>query len=400
MQALIQPTNPIALRIDKSLQKSIEGGMPWVMRRDLPETAAILEAQAGQIVTLESPRGEYVATATINPRSHIVLRVLTRRSEPINLAFFRTRFEAALRKRETKIHVPFYRLIHSEADDMPGLIVDRFGDVFVCQVSTAGMEALQPLWMEALEALFSPLTVILRNDIPARSLEGLKEYVEVVKGAPPKLVEVKEYDTIFLADLMKGQKTGWFFDQRDNRHMMAKLSTGKSVLDVYSHSGGFALPAARAGASSVTLLDASGLALSLAKQAAEKNHVAQRMRYIEGQAFDELATLAAQKRSFDIVISDPPAFIPSRKDIGAGLKGYEKVAKLSAALVAEDGLLFIASCSHHASRALFRKAVLDGIRKAGRKAEILKQTGAASDHPVHKQLPQSEYLKGILLRIR
>jgi 23S rRNA (cytosine1962-C5)-methyltransferase len=387
------------LRVSKDIEKSVKDGMPWIRKSELPETAELLECEAGALVEIRGARDTFIAIGTINPRSPITVRILTSIKESIDTAFFIQRFEAALKKREAKIKMPFYRLIHAESDGLPGLIIDRFDDIFVVQVSTAGMEQLQPQWMQALESLFAPKVLVLRNDIPARVLEGLKEYVQVVKGTPPPLVEVKEYDAIFLADLLKGQKTGWFYDQRDNRHMMAKLSNGKTVLDVFSHSGGFAIPAARMGASEVTLVDASELALDLAKQAATKNNVLSRMNFLPGDAFEVMQRLAKDNQHFDIVVSDPPAFIPARKDIGAGLKGYEKVAKFSAALVTSGGHLFIASCSHHASRALFRKAVLDGIKKAGRKGEIIKQTGAANDHPVYPKLPQSEYLKGVLLKM-
>jgi 23S rRNA (cytosine1962-C5)-methyltransferase len=271
--------------------------------------------------------------------------------------------------------------------------------VLVCQCGTLGMERLQPLWMNALERLLHPATIILRNDIPARGLEGLPQEVRAVKGEAPGLVEVREYRVRFLADLMQGQKTGWFYDQRDNRALVAKLARGKHLLDMYCHSGGFGIPALAAGATSVTFADRSGAALSMARQACALNGVQDRAQFLEGEAFAMMESLARDGRHFDIVVADPPAFIPTRQDVARGLKGYEKAARLAAALVAENGLLFIASCSHHATRVLFRKAVLAGVAKAGRKAVIEAQTGAAADHPMHPKLPQSEYLKGLLLRL-
>jgi 23S rRNA (cytosine1962-C5)-methyltransferase len=322
------------------------------------------------------------------------------REEPINTRWFCERLEAARTKREKNISVPYYRLVHSESDGLPGLIIDRFGDQFVCQISTAGMQLLKPFLLDALEQLFAPVTIILRGDIPIRKHEGLEESVQIIKGSYTAPTEIREYETLFLGDLEKGQKTGWFYDQRENRHMMAKLARGKNVLDVYSHSGGFGIPCAKADAHQVTLIDSSALALEMAKKAAIRNHITEGFSCLQGDAAKIMESLHAEGTRFDIVCSDPPAFIPNRDALPAGLKGYAKVARLSAQLVAPEGLLFIASCSHHATRPLFRKAVLEGIKKAGRTATILKQTGAAADHPVHPHLPQSEYLKGLLIQLK
>jgi 23S rRNA (cytosine1962-C5)-methyltransferase len=211
-------------------------------------------------------------------------------------------------------------------------------------------------------------------------------------------VEVKENGCLYLADLLKGQKTGWFYDQRDNRKMIAAFAPGKTVLDVYSHSGGFALLAAKAGASEVTLVDSSAYAFELAQKSATLNGL-ENCHYQQGEAFAVMQALAAQGKTYDIVLVDPPAFVKSRKDVGAGLKGYEKAARLAASLAAPGGKLFVASCSHHAPRERFNQAVLAGVRKTGREARILRQTGASADHPIHPKLRESEYLKGLLLSL-
>ncbi len=387
------------MRVEKEVEKKIRAGSPWVLRGQYQESAALLSVASGALVEIRNLRDAFVATGYYNASSPIPVRILSLREEPIDATWFRTRLEAARSKREKIISAPYYRLVHSESDGLPGLIIDRFDDQFVCQISTVGMERLKPLLLEALENLFSPRTILLRNDIPIRRSEGLKEEVEVIKGTYNAPTEIYEYDTVFLGDLMKGQKTGWFYDQRENRYMIAKLARDKTVLDVYSHSGGFGIPCAKAGARQVTLVDSSALALEMAKNAAARNQVSSRISYLQGDAAKIMESLHADEKRFDIVCSDPPAFIPNRDALPAGLKGYAKVARLSAQLVAPDGLLFIASCSHHATRPLFRKAVLEGIKKAGRTATILKQTGAAPDHPLHPHLPQSEYLKGILLRV-
>lgn len=402
--------------------------MPWIYAGDIIASSELLHLPGGALVAIETQKGQAVGTGYYNARSQIACRVLTLEREIIDTAFFTRRLNKALELRQRLVDVPYYRLVHSEADGLPGLLIDRFGDRVVVQVGTAGMEALQPLWLEALHTVLKPQAIVLRNDTSARRLEGLAGEIHILpsslggeghgggafaptesavtptltlspQGGGDYMVDVHENGCIYLADLLRGQKTGWFYDQRDNRRLMAEHSAGKTVLDVYSHSGGFGLLAAKYGAAQVTLADSSKLALDLALQAAARNGVEKQIRVLQGDAFARMEQLHREDRIFDIVLADPPAFVKNRKDIAAGLKGYEKVARLAAALVTPGGLLFVASCSHHAGRSAFNKAVCDGITKAGRQGEILKQTGAAPDHPRHPLLLQNEYLKGILLRI-
>ena len=374
-------------------------GMPWVYAGELVDSSELLLIPSGSLVSVENPKGQRIATGYFNHRSQIACRILTLAQEPVDVAFFTRRFRKALEMRDTLIGVPYYRLIHSEADGLPGLLVDRFGDALVIQVGTAGMELLQPMWLEALETLLQPKTIILRNDTASRLLEGLVKEVKWLKGDPIKFVELIENGCTYFADLEHGQKTGWFYDQRDNRKLIAGLSKGKTLIDIFSHSGGFGIVAASEGAKDVTMVDSSALALELAMKAAQRNGVSERCKVLQGDAFAVMERLAKDGQAFDIVLADPPAFVKSKKDIASGLKGYEKVSRLAAALVATGGHLFVASCSHHAGRSAFNKAVLDGVTKAGRSAEIVKQTGASGDHPRHPSLAQNEYLKGILLRI-
>jgi 23S rRNA (cytosine1962-C5)-methyltransferase len=387
----------IPLRLKKGKDAAILKGNPWIFAGDAIDSSQWRLAPKGSLVSIENHKGERLGIGYVNPDSQIVARVLTLKSEPIDAMFFHRRLETALAAREKTIDVPYYRLVHSEADGFPGLLIDRFGDIFVGQVGTAGMDALKPLWIMALESLLAPGAIVLKNDTAARELEKLPRDIEVIKGALPEVVEVHENGFIYYADLLHGQKTGWFYDQRDNHKMIADMAKGKTVLDVFAHSGGFGLLAAKYGAKAVTLVDSSGLALELAKKAAKKNGV--QAEVIQGDAFDVMKKLAGEGECYDIVIADPPPFIKAKKDIAAGLKGYAKMAKQAAALVAPGGLLFAASCSHHASRGAFNNAVADGITQAKRKGKILKQTGAAPDHPRHPMLPQSEYLKGILFRL-
>ena len=394
------PVIPLCpLRVKKGMEDPLLRGMPWVYASDIIESSELFLIPPGSLVTIENAKGQFIGTGYFNAKSQIACRVLSLTREAIDTAFFAERFRKAIELRDRVIGVPFYRLIHSEPDGLPGLLVDRFGDTLVVQVGTAGMERLQPLWMEALEQVLTPRTVILRNDNAARTLEGMAKEVKLVKGEVADLVEVQENSCMYFADLMRGQKTGWFYDQRDNRKMIADRAKDKTLIDIYSHSGGFGLLAALRGAAQVTMVDSSALALSLAKQAQERNAITTPCHYMQGDAFEVMERLRQEGQTFDIVLADPPAFVKSKKDIAAGLKGYEKVTRMAAVLAAPGGLLFVASCSHHAGRSAFNKAVLDGVKKAGRNAEILAQTGAASDHPRHPSLPQNEYLKGILLQL-
>lgn len=384
------------LRLKKGAEAPLRAGAPWVMARDIIETSELALLPAGALVALETARGEALGVGYYNARSHIACRVLGGRGTIIDRGYFEVRLKRALEARTSVIGVPYYRMVHSEGDFLPGLLLDRFGDIVVAQVGTAGMEALQPLWQEALEGLIAPKAMVMRGDTAARGLEGLSQEVRVLYGEVPEIVELVENGCLYLADLRRGQKTGWFYDQRENRKMMAGYGTGKRLVDVYSHSGGFGVVAAKEGAQ-VTLVDSSALALSLGREAAAKNGAA--LEAVQGDAFEVMAQMGKEGRRFDVVLADPPAFVKQKKDLAAGLKGYAKVARLAAGLCEKGGVMFVASCSHHAGRGSFNNAVLEGAKKAGFSPRILAQTGAGSDHPVHPQLRQNEYLKGILLKM-
>lgn len=389
----------ITLRIHKKYASDITKGCPWVMRHEAVESSEWLSAEPGSLVLVESERGEFIGIGMVNPLSQIVCRILSWKRESIDAAFFTRQLSQALEKRAALFDAPYYRLVHAEADGLPGLVIDRFDDTLVVQVGSAGMEKLQPIWLVALEHLLEPRAVVMRNDFSARVLEGLPRLVGVTKGSVSEFMPLVENGCVYFADILKGQKTGWFYDMRDNRLMIAKLAKGKNLLDVFSHSGGFGLLAAKAGASEVTMVDSSQLALDLATSAAAENGIAEGCKTIKGDAVDVMKSLAAEGRKYDIVIADPPAYVKSKKNISTGLKGYEKVALYASALVAPGGYFFTATCSHHAGRSAFNKAVLAGVAQTGRYAEIIKQTGAGRDHPLHPKLPQSEYLKGLLLQL-
>jgi 23S rRNA (cytosine1962-C5)-methyltransferase len=387
----------IALR--KGAQRRVLAGHPWIYSNEIEMTPAAKALPAGSLVRVKAQDGRPVGTALFNPHCLIAGRLLA--ADPdiaVDADFLARRLERALALRERLYDKPFYRLVHAEADGLPGVVLDRFGDSLVLQTNSAGMERLLDPLIEAIGAVLDPRALLLRNDSPTRKLEGLESYVRLVSGAIEGPLPLEENGVRFLADPREGQKTGWFFDQRENRARVAALAKDMRVLDLYSYCGGFALTAAMAGAHEVTAVDRSEGALALAERAAALNGLAERCRFRRADIFTELETMAAAQ-SFDIVVADPPAFVKSKKDLGQGARAYRKLARLSAACVRPGGFLFIASCSHNMEAGAFAEEVRRGIHDLSRESRILASTGAAPDHPVHPALPESAYLKGLLLQI-
>jgi 23S rRNA (cytosine1962-C5)-methyltransferase len=363
--------------------------------------AAAKALPPGSLVTLRTANGGPLGVAFFNPHPLVSARLLDRNPERrIDAEFLAGRLASARALREAFYPDGFYRLVHAEADGLPGLVIDRFGDVVVCQLNTAGMALLEAEITEAIRSLLRPAAIVLRNDSPARLLEGLaEEEPRVVDGAIDGPVELVENGTRLLADPIGGQKTGWFFDQRENRRFMAQLAAGRRILDVYSFGGGFALAALQAGGSEAVLVDRSEAALALAAAAAERNDLASRCRFRRGDGFGEMERLRDSAERFGIVVADPPAFIKSRKDVPVGLRGYRKMARLAATLVEKGGFLFVASCSHNATPEDFAEAARRGLADAGRSGRIVLAAGAAPDHPIHPALPESAYLKALVFNV-
>jgi 23S rRNA (cytosine1962-C5)-methyltransferase len=377
-----------------------EGGHPWIYSNEIVMDAAAKALAPGTLVTLRRTDGRPFGVAMFNPRTLIAARVLDRDSgRAIGKRFFTRRIERALKLRERLYDAPYYRLVHAEADGLPGLVIDRFGAVLVVQANAAGMDRLLPVITDALRDLLAPKTIVLRNDSPARTLEGLELETLVALGTIGGPVPVEEGGTVFAADVLAGQKTGWFFDQRDNRGFITGLAAGARVLDLYCYSGGFAVGAAHKGAAAVLGIDRSEPALALAAEAARRNGVAEACVFRRGDVFAEAAALATAGERFDIVIADPPPFARSKREVPAALRGYRKLARLAAQATAPAGFVFLASCSHNVEAADFAEAVRRGLVDAGRFARILRSTGASPDHPVHPALPESAYLKALTLTL-
>lgn len=401
------PANRPQITLLPGSHRRAEGGHPWIYSNEMAMDAAAKALRPGSLVTLRRAPVSSTAQAArpfgvamFNPHTLIAARLLDRDAgREIGKRFFARRIERALKLRERLYDRPYYRLVHAEADGLPGLVIDRFGAVLAMQANAAGMDRLTPVVIEALRGLLSPEAIVLRNDSPARTQEGLPLATAVALGTVAGTVSVEENGTLFQADVLTGQKTGWFFDQRDNRAFIAGLAPGARVLDLYCHSGGFGIAAAHRGAAAVLGIDSSAPALALAAAAAGRNGVAERCVFRRGDVFAEATALAAAGERFDIVIADPPAFAPSKRAVPAALRGYRKLARLAAQLTAPAGFLFLASCSHNIGVAEFAEAVRHGLADVGRSGRIIKSSGAGPDHPVHPALSESAYLKALTLTL-
>ena len=376
--------------------KRIKAGHPWVYsneiaRRDLPDGL-----EPGALVTIVGDNGEVYGAAIYNPHSLLAARIVDRDgNSELDVEFLTGRMRRALDLRERLFDAPYYRLVHAEADGLPGLIIDRYGDAATVQFNSAGMDQRRDAVLTALDNIVTLKTIVLRNDSTGRSLEGLPHEVTTFRGDGAATIWLRENDAWFAANLEAGQKTGWFFDQRDNRAFLARLAKGARVADFYAYSGGFGIQAMCAGASSAVLVDRSQHALEQAVESAQRNNVAESCEFVKADAFKEMQSQAEQQ--YDIVVADPPAFVKSRKDLRAGCRAYRKMTRLAARLVAPGGILFVASCSHNVSPDLFSECVRKGLTDARRSGRILRQAGASADHPVHPHLPESAYLKSLTL---
>ncbi len=387
------------LRLASRQDRRLRAGHPWAFSNEIAMRPEHRGWAPGAPVRLDGDDGWRYGTFMFNPRSLIAARRLD--ADPtadIDAAWISARIASAVALRARVSLGANCRLVHAEADGLPGLVVDRFGDVAALQANTAGMDRLLPEVLAALLDAIPLRAVVARNDSASRVHEGLAQEVRLLHGVDAA-AEVEEGGVVFPVDPMGGQKTGFFHDQRPNRDHVARLAAGARVLDVFCHTGAFGLRCAHAGAAHVTLVDSSQPALDHAALAARRNGLDSRVAFRRGDAFDVMAELAAAGERFDMVVCDPPAFAKSRKDQEAGLRAYNRMARLAAPLVAPGGFLFVASCSHHAAPDAFAAQIAAALHRARREARIVFSGGAGPDHPVHPQLPESAYLKAQLLQL-
>ncbi len=387
-----------AIRLRSGQDRRIRNGSPWVFSNEIDMDQTAKGLSPGMLVELQSAEGAGLACGYFNPHSLISVRLLAPSRTDIDESFIAASLERAGKLRATFYSAPYYRLINAEGDGLPGLIIDRFDDICVVQITTAGMENLLDVIISALNRAIAPAAIMLRNDSPARSLEGLPLYSRLAKGDVSTRITVFENDARYFADPAKGQKSGWYYDQRDNRLFVARLGAAK-VLDAYCYTGGFAVLAAMMGASSVMGLDSSEPALALASEAAAANDVATKCRFTRCDVMEELERLNSEGERFAAVICDPPPFARSRKDLEPAARAYRKLARLAAGMVEPGGFLMLASCSHNVSAERFAAECAAGIGRTGRKSALIRSAGAGPDHPVHPMLPESSYLKALVYTV-
>ncbi|MCY1125336.1 class I SAM-dependent rRNA methyltransferase [Frigidibacter sp. RF13] len=384
----------------KADARAIRHGFPWVYADELVTDRRTMALAAGALAVLEDGERRPLGLVTVNPKSKIIARMLDR--DPgarIDQDWFAARLSRALALRARLYDAPFYRLVHAEADGLPGVIIDRFGDVAVVQPNAAWAESLLEPLVAALVAVTGVTAVVKNGTGRSRGLEGLVEETLVLTGRVAGPVPVPMNGATYMADVLGGQKTGLFFDQRDNHRFGARLADGARVLDVFSHVGGFALAALAGGARSALSVDASTAALELAARGASASGFSERFSVRKGDAFAVMEVMAEEGAQFDLVICDPPAFAPSKLALEAGLRAYERVAKLAARLVAPGGYLGLCSCSHAADLSQFRNASARGIGRGGRRGQLIHTGFAGPDHPMLPQLAESGYLKALFFRL-
>lgn len=391
---------PVVRLNPKAAAQAIRHGFPWVYENEVVTDRRTRALTPGTLAVLQDDARRDIGLVAVNPASKLFARMLDRDiAATIGVGWFRARIARALALRSRLYDTPFYRLIHAEADGLPGVVVDRFGDALVVQPNAAWAEVLLDDLVEALLAETGATAVVKNAGGRARTLEGLDADTRILRGAVDVPVAVTMNGATYMADLLGGQKTGLFYDQRANHAFAARLAREGRVLDVFSHVGGFALAAIAGGAASTLAVDSSAPALALAREGAEHMAAADRLETRAGDAFATLEALGQEGAIFDLVICDPPAFAPSRKSLESGLRAYERVARLAAAIVAPGGYLVLCSCSHAADLAKFRSASARGIGRAGRAPQLLHTGSAGPDHPQLPQLAESGYLKALFFRL-
>jgi 23S rRNA (cytosine1962-C5)-methyltransferase len=390
-----------SIRLKKNEEKRIKSGHLWIYSNEIDtQQTPLKNFTPGQQVIVESANGKPLGIGYINPHNLLCVRLISRDCKrPVDKSYFVHRINIALSLRQRLFDKPFYRLIYGESDGLPGLIVDRFGEHLVVQITTAGMEALKSEIIEALQKFLKPESILLRNDTQSRAVESLPNINQQASGITPEQIEIEENNTRFAIYPHTGQKTGWFYDHRSSRQQIARYVKGKRVLDVFSYIGAFGIQMANAGASETWCIDISAKALDELEYNAQLNRVDQKVTCIEGDAYTAMKELKLQQQQFDVVIVDPPAFIKKKKDHKTGLNAYRKINEMAMRLLTKDGILLSASCSMH----LATHELQDIIRTAGRHldktVQILEQCHQGPDHPVHPAIEETRYIKGFICRV-
>jgi len=382
------------VRVNRRAQTRIESGHPWIYTSDVADRGS---AQPGEVVRVANDRNRPLGVAHFSSTSQITLRLLSRQDESINRLFFLRRLSAALEhRRRVAPDCEAYRLVHAEGDLLPGLIIDRYGDYLVLQLLDQGMDAVRSTLVDCLNELVSPRGILARNDVAVRRLEQLSLEPETLHGEIPERVQVRVNHLTLEADLLHGQKTGVYLDQRENYLAAARFARGRA-LDCFTSTGGFALHMAPQ-CESVEGVDSSAAALETARRNAEANSVSN-VTFREANAFDYLSGLASARRRFDTVVLDPPAFSKSRSTLDAALRGYKELNTKALSLLSPGGTLITCSCSHHVSEAALLEVVASAALDAGRTLRVLDRRTQAQDHPILLTVPETLYLKCLIFEV-
>ncbi len=394
-------TNIAPLRLKKNEDRRIRAGHPWIFSNEVDIQATPLTGfESGQTIIIENCMGKPIGSGYVNAHSLICARLISR--DPayrLNKSFIVHRLNIAVALREQFFQQPFYRLVYGESDGLPGLVVDRYGSILVVQIATAGMERVKTDIIDALNKVIKPETILFRNDVSVRRMEGLNDYIETAQGRVPETIELVENGTRFQTSLLSGQKTGWFYDQCANRNKLIKYIEGKKVLDVFSYIGAWGLQAATHGAKEVTCIDSSTHAIDAIKKNAALNNLSDHVYALKGDAFELLKSLKEQQEKFDVVILDPPAFIKRKKDMKQGSLAYQRINQMAMQILAKDGYLISASCSYHFSTKDFKNMLLNAGKQVHRQLQFLEYGQQNLDHPIHPALAETEYLKSIFTRV-
>jgi len=381
--------------LKKNEDKRLRKGHLWVFSNEVDTQRSPLEQfSAGDLAQVKSDDGKVLGTAYVNPQALICARLLSRKPNlKCGSNFFKERLTTALILREKLFTQPYYRLVFGESDGLPGLVIDRFGSVFSVQITTAGIEQRKEYLLTALVELFEPTAIVLKNDNSQRQLEGLSLESEIAYGQLPDSVIIEENGAQFKIDILNGQKTGWFYDHRSSRAAVANIAKDQRVLDLFSYTGAWGIPAAMAGATEVTCVDASEGALTLAKENAELNQVVDKMHFVRSDVFDFLKQARLDNQLYDIIVLDPPALVKRKKDFKQGYEAYRRLNHLALQVLSKNGILVSASCSYHLSRENLHEILRSSGKHIDRHLVFFASGGQGPDHPIDPASPETEYLK-------
>ncbi len=383
------------LFLKKHEDKRLRQGHLWVFSNEIDTKRSPLDQfEAGESVVINDSSGKALGVAYINPHALICARLLTRKpNSSIGEKFFRSRLIRAFSLRQRLFDKPYYRLVFGESDGLPGLVIDRYDGVLSVQITTAGMERHKALLIKLLTELLQPSAILLKNDNSQRRLENLSLEPELAYGELPDRLVIEENGSRFLINVVEGQKTGWFYDHRCSRARLASFASGRRVLDLFSYSGAWGIPAAMAGAAEVTCVDSSDAALELAAASARLNRVDDIIRFARSDVFEFLRQARENNERYDVVVLDPPALIKRKKDFKAGFEAYRRLNHLALQVLNREGVLVSASCSHHLSRDNLHEILRSSARHIDRHLVFFADGGQGPDHPVHPAVPESDYLK-------